>query len=57
METKEKTTITDLPKGYTMMDPEKAEKYAKMDLFREKFDRTNEFIRRVGLPSDFTKGK
>jgi hypothetical protein len=57
METKEKNTIKDLPKGYTMMDPAKAEKYAKMDLFREKFDKNNELIRRVGLPSELTKGK
>jgi hypothetical protein len=52
MDTKEKTSRPKLPEGYSYMDPEEQERIEKMDLFREKFDRMNEFIRRVGLPAE-----
>jgi hypothetical protein len=56
MKTKEKISANNFPKGYVRMGRAMEEKYAHLDLFREKFDRDNEFIRRVGLP-DFMKSK
>ncbi|CAG5070221.1 hypothetical protein DYBT9623_02961 [Dyadobacter sp. CECT 9623] len=55
MKTKAQSKDKALPKGWTL-NPSLDGKYAHLDLFREKFDRDNEFIRRVGLP-DFMKSK
>jgi hypothetical protein len=53
MKTKELISDKTLPKGSTI-DPSLSEKYANSNLFKEKFAKNDELIRRIGLP-DFTK--
>ncbi|WP_205748159.1 hypothetical protein [Dyadobacter luticola] len=49
MKSREPNTHKALPKG-SKIDPSLSEKYANSNLFKEKFAKNDELIRRIGLP-------